>query len=155
MSDFSMPDFSVPSLHMTDLSMPDIVMPSISEPDPALPALLHPDIPPDLDWLGSVNADMLAEIQSTSGEPANMPDDPLHDPSKADEGVAAKTDEEQLPDGLTYDALYTTAGLTRRERHLGMLLLGLEGKVEVGDAVDAVDAGNARNALENAGGMAR
>lgn len=141
MSDFSMPDFSVPSLHMTDLSVPDIVMPSISEPDPALPALLLPDIPPDLDLPGGVNADMLAAIQSGDDKAIVMPDDPLHAPQDVTDNLAAESDEEQLLDGLAYDALYTTAGLTRRERHLGMLLLGLEGKVEVGDAI------------ENAGGM--
>lgn len=133
MSDFSMPDFSMPSLRMADLSVPDIVMPDSTLPDPALPALLQPDMPPDLDRLDGIGAPMPTSTQEIAGEPIAMPDDPLQDPQDSDDNPAQilvdSPDEQQLPEGLAYDALYTTDGLTTRERHLGMLLLGLEGEV--------------------------
>ena len=49
--------------------------------------------------------------------------------SSASSLVLNSPDNRQLPAGLTYDALNSTADLTTRERHLGMLLLGLEGKM--------------------------
>lgn len=146
MSDFSLPDFRVPELDATDLTMPDFTMPDASLPDPSLPDLMQPLIPLDLDVLASsvnlaspalnadhsVNGYPLAmpdelDAQGESGEPAQ--DTPGMLDSSAQSLVLNSPDNRQLPAGLTYDALHSTDGMTTRERHLGTLLLGLEGKV--------------------------
>ena len=143
MSDFSLPDFRVPELDATDLTMPDFTMPDVSLPDPSLPDLMQPLIPLDLDVLtSSVNlaSPALNVDHPINGYPLAMPDEldesgePAQDmpgmlDSSAQSLVLNSPDNRQLPTGLTYDALHSTDGMTSRERHLGTLLLGLEGKV--------------------------
>lgn len=160
MSDFSLPDVSVPELQMADLTMPDFVLPDASMPDPPLPNLLQPVIPPALDVLASSANSMLDTAHPTGGFPLAMPETPelasaldmpgmsgmssgsegAYDPtqdmpgtldSSASALVVNSPDNRQLPAGLAYDALNSTADMTTRERHVGMLLLGLEGKVTV------------------------
>lgn len=157
MPDFSLPDASVPELQTADLLMPDFDMPDASLPDPPLPNLLQPVIPPALDVLASSADPELDATHPASGIPLAMPEtlelssmldmpdmsempDVAYDPtqdmpgtldSSASSLVVNSPDNRQLPAGLAYDALNSTADLTTRERHLGMLLLGLEGKTPV------------------------
>jgi hypothetical protein len=151
MPDFSLPDVSVPELQMADLMMPDFDMPDASLPDPPLPSLLQPVIPPALDVLASsANPDLDAaySVHPASGFPLAMPETPEmsgmpdigYDPTQDMPGTLASSasslvlnspDNQQLPAGLAYDMLNSTPDLTTRERHLGMLLLGLEGKTPV------------------------
>ncbi|MHB8598362.1 MAG: hypothetical protein ACYDER_16285 [Ktedonobacteraceae bacterium] len=151
MPDFSLPDVSVPELQMADLMMPDFDMPDASLPDPPLPSLLQPVIPPALDVLASSANPDLDATHPASGFPLAMPETPemsgmpgipdvAYDPtqdmpgtldSSASSLVVHSPDNQQLPDSLAYDMLNSTADLTTRERHLGMLLLGLEGKTPV------------------------
>ncbi|MEO8971839.1 MAG: hypothetical protein ABI406_09610 [Ktedonobacteraceae bacterium] len=155
MSDFSLPDFSVPELQTADLMMPDFTMPDASMPDPPLPNLLQPVIPPALDVLASSATPDLDAAHPTSGYPLAMPETPemsgmpdvAYDPvqnmpgtldSSASSLVLNSPDNRQLPVSLAYDALHSTADLTTRDRHLGMLLLGLEGKVPV-EAVEGME----------------
>jgi hypothetical protein len=158
MSDFSLPDFRVPELDVTDLTMPDFTMPDANLPDPPSPDLMQPLIPLDLDVLASsVNlaSPALNADHPESGYPLAMPDMPDEPDGPDEQGesgelaqdmpgtldssaqslVLDSPDNRQLPAGLAYDALNSTAGLTTRERHMGMLLLGLEGKGPV-DAVE-------------------
>ncbi len=158
MSDFSLPDFRVPDLLETNLTMPNFTMPDASLPDPPLPALMQPLIPPDLDVLASSASPVLDAGHPVNGIPVEMPDmptipdmpdllnmrdesgEPAQDmpgmlDSSAQSLVLDSADNRQLPAGLAYDALNSTAGMTTRERHLGMLLLGLEDKGPV-DAVE-------------------
>lgn len=154
MSDFLLPDFSVPELQSVDLTMPDFTMPDASLPDPPVPNLQQPVIPPALDVLASSANPDLDAAHPASGIPLAMPETPelsslldlldvpdmpgaAYDPTQQMPGtldsaasslVANSPDNRQLPAGLAYDALHSTADMTTRERHLGMLLLGLEGK---------------------------
>lgn len=149
MPDFSLPDSSVPELQMADLTMPDFDMPDASLPDPPLPNLLQPVIPPALDVLASSahpDLDAAYSVHPASGYPLAMPETPElssmpdigYDPtqdmpgtldSSASSLVVNSPDNQELPTDLAYDALNSTTDLTTRERHLGMLLLGLEGKM--------------------------
>ncbi len=151
MPDFSLPDVSVPELQMADLMMPDFDMPDASLPDPPLPTLLQPVFPPALDVLASSANPQLDAAHPASGFPLTMPETPelsglpamsdaVYDPAQNMPGTLASSasslvvnspDNQQLPAGLAYDALNSTPDLTTRERHLGMLLLGLEGKTPV------------------------
>ncbi len=148
MPDFSLPDVSVPELQTADLMMPDFDMPDASLPDPLLPNLLQPVIPPALDVLASSANPDLDAAHPASGFPLALPETPEmsamsdigYDPtqdmpgtldSSASTLVVNSPDNRQLPAGLAYDALNSTADLTTRERHLGKLLLGLEGKMPV------------------------
>jgi hypothetical protein len=154
MPDFSLPDVSVPELQMADLMMPDFDMPDASLPDPPLPNLLQLVIPPALDVLASSansNLDAAYSAHPVSGFPLAMPETPEisglpgmsdigYDPTQDMPGTLASSasslvvnspDNQQLPAGLAYDMLNSTPDLTTRERHLGMLLLGLEGKMPV------------------------
>ncbi len=149
MSEFSAPDFSVPPLSTADLMMPDFSMPDASLPDPPTSVLTQPVIPAGLDLLaGSASPDADYAI---SGQPLVMPETPVmpnspnrpdmpdeaYDPrqdmpgtldSSAPSLLVNSPDNRQLPDGLAFGALHSTPDMTARERHLGMLLLGLEGK---------------------------
>ena len=146
MSDFSSPDVSVPELDMTDLTMPDFTMPDASLPDPPVPNLMQPAFPPDLDVLASSANPELDAAHPASGFPLVMPETPemsdspamAYDPtqnmpgtldSSASSLVSQSPDNRQLPVSLAYDVLNSTPDMTTRERHLGMLLLGLEGKI--------------------------
>jgi hypothetical protein len=151
MPDFSLPDVSVPELQTADLMMPDFDMPDASLPDPPLPSLLQPVIPPALDVLASsANSNLNAaySVHPASGFPLAIPETPemsgmsdvAYDPTQDMPGTLASSasslvvnspDNQQLPAGLVYDMLNSTPDLTTRERHLGMLLLGLEGKMPV------------------------
>ena len=149
MSDCSMPDFNVPELQVTDLTMPDFSMPDASLPDPPSPVLMELVIPAELDVLaGSAVPDAVdptdgysltladtQDMQDMSGEPEGPGELVQNVPgmldSSADSLVLHSPDNQQLPSGLAYDALNSTAEMTTRERHLGMLLLGLEGKMPV------------------------
>lgn len=152
MSDFLLPDFHVPELQTTDLMMPDFTMPDASLPDPPLPDLMQPAFPPDLDVLASSANPELDAAHPASGFPVAIPDisgianmpDGAYDPtqnmpgtldSSASSLVSQSPDNRQLPADLAYDALNSTPDMTTRERHLGMLLLGLEGKMP-GEAVE-------------------
>ena len=134
--------------------MPDFDMPDANMPDPPLPSLLQPVIPPALDVLASsANSDLDAAYSAhpASGFPLAMPETPEmsglpglpgmsdigYDPTQDMPGTLDSSalslalhspDNRQLPASLAYDALNSTPDLTTRERHLGMLLLGLEGK---------------------------
>ena len=151
MSDFSSPDVSVPELDMTDLTMPDFTMPDASLPDPPVPNLMQPAFPPDLDVLaGSANPELDSNHPASgfslampeTPETSDLPDmsDGAYDPtqnmpgtldSSASSLVSQSPDNRQLPVGLAYEVLNSTPDMTTRERHMGMLLLGLEGKVSV------------------------
>ena len=155
MSDFSLPDYTVPQLQATDLMVPDFTLPDTNLPDPPLPALMQPAIPPELDVLAGSASPVLDADHPTDGYPLALPDmqdvqdaqDALDMSGEPDEsGVPAMImpgtldsvglavvldgpDNRQLPSDLAYNALNSTPDMTTRERHLGMLLLGLEGKV--------------------------
>lgn len=148
MSEFSAPDFSVPELQAAELMMPDFTMPDAALPDPPTSVLTQPIIPAELDLLaGSANPHLDSD-HPASGQPLAMPETPVmpvspnmpdkaYDPTQDMPGTLASSalsllanspDDRQLPSGLVYDALNSTPGMSTRERHLGMLLPGLEGK---------------------------
>ncbi|HLJ33392.1 MAG TPA: hypothetical protein VKU38_07070 [Ktedonobacteraceae bacterium] len=149
MSDFLLPDFHVPELQTADLMMPDFTMPDASLPDPPVPDLMQPAFPPELDVLASSANPELDAAHPASGFPLSMPETPemsglpdvpdgAYDParnmpgtldSSASSLVSQSPDNRQLPADLAYDVLNSTPDMTTRERHLGMLLLGLEGKM--------------------------
>ena len=145
MSDFSLPDFTVPELQATDLMVPDFTLSDVSMPDPPLPALMQPAIPPDLDVLASSARAVFDAEHPSDGIPVEVPEmsampgtDAAYDPTQDMPGtlnnvglslVLDSLDNQQLPSNLAYDNLNSTPDMTTRERHLGMLLLGLEGKV--------------------------
>lgn len=141
-------DFSVPELEQVDLSRPGFVLPDVERPDPALPDLLELDMPdnvyrppvdrPDPELQG-VTMPELPDLFARPSVDAHIMPQPGCEPevvmqerpgelaAALPELLADDPDMRRLPPGIEYPELYTTQrDMTRRQRHLGMLELGLE-----------------------------
>jgi len=140
-------DFSIPNLEQVDLSTPGFRVPDVTMPDPALPDLTKPDMPADLDGLNMNRPDPNLPDLTMPDIPGDMtmPDSEEHGASRpeympevtieerpgelADEVLALVRDSpdyEDLPSRMIYPKLYTSQqDMTTRDRHLGMLELGL------------------------------
>ena len=96
----------------------------VERPDPALPDLLHPDIP-DLFELPPAQAHVMP--RPTYEPETVMRERPGELAAELPGLLADDPDMRGLPRGIEYPELYTTQqGMTTRERHLGALELGLE-----------------------------
>jgi len=140
-------DFSIPDLERVDLSTPGFSVPDVGMPDPALPDLTMLDMPDDLDGLNVNRPDPNLPDLTAPLIPGDMtmPDSEEHGASRpeyspevtmeerpgelADEAlmqVRDSPDYEELPAELIYPKLYTLQqDMSTRDRHLGMLELGL------------------------------
>ncbi len=141
MPEFSMPNLSVPNLTSADLSLPDFDMPDVTLPDPAVADLLQADIPATLDVQSNYGS---IAISSTTVQDIALPDaSSSQRPGELDTAalalVLSSPDNAHLPPSFSYNALETTDGLSRRDRHMGMLLSGLEGKMEDMEDSDAAN----------------
>ncbi|HEU5376691.1 MAG TPA: hypothetical protein VFV38_14745 [Ktedonobacteraceae bacterium] len=145
--DFATPDFTQPALEQADLATPGFRLPDPATPDP--PDVIQLSLwPANLDRSAPEQPDPLLPdlAQAASSARLLVPDSEAHlvpEPRYEPEVVMAQRpgeldpsalvmlrdspDRAQQPTGLAAPDLFTSQdGMSRRNRHLGMLELGLE-----------------------------
>ena len=103
---------------------------NVNRPDPNLPDLTAPVIPGDMTM---PNSEEHGASRSEYSPEVTMEERPGELADTALASVRDSPDYEELPDGLIYPKLYTSQqDMTTRDRHLGMLELGLLGQEKDG-----------------------